>query len=344
MNKKLIGILIAATIGLTACGSGAVRGGSAEGHALGTGSSDTSGGGGGGNTNSSSNTNTSNTSTNTNNTGESSPGLGVIYGSVSSELKDRATSFATSDTSWDLENIDEVEIDGRRIALIPEGKSPTNGIYESPSTGEKIYTGTSTAPFAQDSSKSWRKIATDLKYARYGEIHDEYEKHHLVVTGHVTENDKMPTANEEVVYKGKALHTKDSYTAAAEGKRPITADSEFRVNFHQHTLAGTIKPVAGATGDNDFTPVTLKGTIKGNYFEGTDTADVAENYSILTTSNGKELVKTGANTKGYFYGPNAEEIAGAYSKITGEREITLPDGSVIHPITTTHGSFGASKQ
>lgn len=340
MNKKMIGLLVVAAIGLSACSStGGARNGYAQGHALGNsaGTSDKQ------------NTTTSNTTNTTTSVDETtqttaSRSLGTVYGSVSPEHKDRSTYFATTDTQWQLNTIDEVEIDGRRIALIPEGKSPTNGIYESPSTGEKIYTGTSTAPFAQESTKSWRKIAADLKHVRHGQIYDEFEKHHVVVTGDLTPESKMPTANEEVVYKGKALHTKDSYTAARDGTRPITADAEFHVNFHQHTLAGTIKPESGAAAENQFTPLSLKATIKGNAFEGSDSARIPENYNELTMDNGKEHVFTPAYVTGYFYGPNGEEMAGGYYKITGENEVVLPDGTIIHPRNTTHGTFGASKQ
>lgn len=348
MDKKLIGLLVAAAIGLSACGStGAARDGKAEGHALGESSSQNAG-----NNTSSNNNNTASTTTTTTTTPtDTNPpqterlGLGVVYGSVSKEHKDRSTYFATNDTKWELDTIDEVVIDGRRIALVPQGQSATNGIYESPAEGEKIYTGTSTAPFAQDKTKSWRKISTDLKHARYGEIHDEYEKRHIVVTGNLTPTDKMPTANEEVVYKGKALHTKDSYTAARDGLRPVSAEAEFRVNFHQHTLAGVVKPVAGATGENNFAPVTLKATIEGNSFQGNDTADVVENYTILTMDGDeKRLVKTPAHVTGYFYGPNGEEMAGAYNKITGENEVVARDGSLMYPRNTLHGTFGATKQ
>ena len=45
MNKKLIGLLVVATLGLSACG----HGGGAEQHALGTGSTSTTGSAGGAN-------------------------------------------------------------------------------------------------------------------------------------------------------------------------------------------------------------------------------------------------------------------------------------------------------
>nr|WP_280517548.1 hypothetical protein [Alysiella crassa] len=39
-----------------------------------------------------------------------------------------------------------------------------------------------------------------------------------------------------------------------------------------------------------------------------------------------------------------EEMAGAYNKITGEREEVARDGSLMYPRNTLHGTFGASKQ
>lgn len=348
MNKNLMGLLVVAALGLSACGGTGAKNGSAQGHSLGSAASGGTSNAASGDT--SSNSSSSNTTTDTS-TSSSTPTnrLYGLHAAVTTQHVDNGMYFANSgDTTLNMEginNIDELEIDGRRIALIPKGKSTSNGFYESPKDGEAIYTGTSTAPYAQDTSKSWRKIATDLKYARYGEIHDEYEKHHVVVTGFNTPSDKMPTANEEVVYKGKALHNKDTYTAARDNTRPFSADAEFRVNFHEHTLAGTIKPRAGASADEQFTPISLKGKIEGNTFEGTDSARVDNNYTILTTDKGeKERVFTPAHTKGAFYGPNAEEMAGVYMKITGENEIVQPDGTIIYPRNTTHGTYGVSKQ
>lgn len=331
MNKKLIGLLIMAVLGVSACGAGA--GGSAEKYALGTGGSDTTSSSSSSSSAGANNASSGSNPATTDAAQAATTNRYAVYGSLTPKPSGDSY-FATAETGWEAKSLNEVQIDGRNILLLPEGKAvAANGIYESPTTGEAIYTGTSTAPYAQDTSKSWRKIAA-LKYAKYGEIHDEYEKHHIFAHGESTPKDKIPTTRAEVRYTGNALHTLDAKKAAEEGLRPTEASSEFLVNFGDRTLTGVIKPKPDGT---QFAPISLKATLDQNdssRFEGKDTAEVPSNMV-----NGLDGYH-GASIKGGFYGPNAEEIAGAYYKVIGKSAST--QGKEV--INTTHGTFGASKQ
>lgn len=233
--------------------------------------------------------------------------------------------FVTQQTNTELKNINELLVNGRSILVIPPDKRTEikDGFYSSEK--DEIYTGSSTAPYHPDSSESnskpypsqqdtpnksnsWRMIGAHLKYGYYGEIYDEYEKRHIFAMGESTPEKDLPNNREVRLYQGKAL----AYTKREENdsRKPIEANSQFRVNFGDKTLVGTITP---KNQDNSFKQINLKAVIQSNTFEGKDTAVPNEK---------------GAFTKGAFIGPHAEEMVGAYA---------IPNEYGI-----SHGTFGAS--
>lgn len=217
MDKKLTAVLVTAVFGLAACGSGGggsgtiVTGGGSTG---GSGGSSSGGSSAGANSGSSAN---SGANSSANNQKPKQETLFGLYGSldVNPTSKDSGK-FVSEQTDWKMKDISTLEIDGRSILLIPTGKNDASdgkadGFYSG--SNEKIYTGTSTAPYHQDPSNSWRMIGTHLKHARYGEVYDEYEKRHVFTVGKATPIEKIEQLgkqanahDKEVKYKGKALH------------------------------------------------------------------------------------------------------------------------------------------
>ena len=215
MDKKLTAVLVTAVFGLAACGSGGggsgtiVTGGGSTG---GSGGSSSGGSSAGANSGSSANSGGSSSTNNQTSTQETLFGL---YSSldVNPTSKDSGK-FVAEKTDWKMKDISTLEIDGRSILLVPTGKNDASdgkadGFYSG--SNEKIYTGTSTAPYHQNPSNSWRMVSTHLKHARYGEIYDEYEKRHVFTLGKATPQEKIEQLgkdahDKEVKYKGKALH------------------------------------------------------------------------------------------------------------------------------------------
>lgn len=223
MDKKLTAVLVTAVFGLAACGSGGGGSGTiVTGSGGGTGSGGASSGGSG-SSSSSSGGSSSGGSSAANNTVTSETLFG-LYGSldVNPTSKDSGK-FVSEQTDWKMKDISTLEIDGRSILLIPTGKNDASdgkedGFYSG--SNEKIYTGTSTAPYHQNPSNSWRMIGTHLKHARYGEIYDEYEKRHVFTVGNATPVEKIEELgkdahDKEIKYKGKALHfeARDAFEA-----------------------------------------------------------------------------------------------------------------------------------
>ncbi|RRD90576.1 transferrin-binding protein-like solute binding protein [Conchiformibius steedae] len=217
MDKKLTAVLVTAVFGLAACGSGGGGSGTiVTGSGGGTGSGGASSGGSGSSSSSSSGGSSSGGSSAANNTVTSETLFG-LYGSldVNPTSKDSGK-FVHKEGDWKMKDISTVEIEGRSIQLLPTGKNDASdgkedGFYSG--SKEKIYTGTSTAPYHQDPSNSWRMIGTHLKHARYGEIYDEYEKRHVFTVGKATPVEKIEQLGQqanahdkEIKYKGKGLH------------------------------------------------------------------------------------------------------------------------------------------
>lgn len=315
MNKKLTGLMtLAALLSLTACGSGGKH------------SDQFSANAGGSNT-----VGSDNKAENNNSSKDKQKKIFQgFYGSIDASNKPKPQNpaaadgtvndsaenkkeFTTQSTTWEVKNLDALEVDGRSILIIPVGKKADDeGYYES--TNEEIYTGSSTAPYHKENSNSWRMVAAHLKHARYGEMYDEYEKRHVFTLGESTPDQTMAKLQKEshdkgrpvVMYRGRGLHHE---AGEKLDKKPIKTLSEFRVNFGDKSLDGTI------TNPNvpNFKNVNFKATIKGSIFEGSDTAPNGDAY-----------------VKGGFYGENAEEMAGAYA-------IPREGGGIAH------GTFGAAQ-
>lgn len=231
MDKKLTAVLVTAVFGLAACGGGG--GGSGV---ITTGGGSTGGGGASSSGGASNSANSSSGSAPSANSGQSSTkakeGTGVIYGvqDVSNLDAETAGHFIPlkdgeleKKVKLNNETIDVVEIDGRSIQMLPVGKSDaSDGKKDGFYTDKDIYTGTSTSPYHEKPTKSWRMIGVHLKNARYGEIYDEYEKRHTVVVGKTTttermeqltaiKNDKDKEAKFKAVkYTGHALHVDET--------------------------------------------------------------------------------------------------------------------------------------
>lgn len=309
MDKKLIGLLVAAAIGLSACGStGAVRDGKAEGHALGEG---TNSGSSGSNNSSNSGSNSNNTTTTTNNTGTKVfTGLGRSLTSLSGldvngeNITPSPNYLAPASEA----QINVLQVEGRNITLVPEGAASVNGWYES--KDKALYNGATAVG-------SWAVVNTELKHAKFGDVYDSEEKRYRFAQGNVTPETAIPTSG-KVKYAGKSTYSE----SGARNAPVIKGLSEFTVDFGEKTVDGVIKPANAG----DFNQVDLKAVVKGNAIDG---------YN--TRLNGS----TQAVAKGYFYGPNAEEIAGTYNfsadGTTGDTDLAI-DGR--KPM----GTFGATKQ
>lgn len=315
MDKKLIGLLVAAAIGLSACGStGAVRDGKAEGHALGTGGtgSSSSSSNSSGASSSSSNADASATNTNQNPT----PPTPVFTGAgrsltslsgldVNGENVTPSPNYLAPTTEAE---INVLQVEGRNITLVPSGATTADGWYESRDTA--LYNGGTAAG-------SWAMVNAELNHAKFGEVYDSEEKRFRFAQGNTTPETAMPTSG-KVKYTGKS-----TYSMAGGSSTPVVKGlSEFTVDFGEKTIDGAIKPA----NVGDFEQVDLKAVIKGNTIEGYNTRNSGSTQAVA---------------RGSFYGPNAEEMAGTYhfsaDGTTGDTDTAI-DGR--KPM----GTFGASKQ
>lgn len=129
-------------------------------------------------------------------------------------------------------------------------------------------------------------VFAGLQYVRFGQVTSRSldEKETVFAYGELTDPAKMPTADAQVHYQGKAL-----YLNPQDMQDWKKGESAFTVNFGKKTIEGKISSAA-----NEFTALDLKnGKISGNGFSG--------------TTNGVVM-------KGRFFGPNAQELGGTFYK------------------------------
>lgn len=123
--------------------------------------------------------------------------------------------------------------------------------------------------------------ADQLSYTRFGMI-KVGSNNYMMVQGQETPLSDMPTSSGTLVYRGHAVYL--------DNANPVNAGTaNFYVNFGNRTFRGDMSfpdVRGGIQLDN--------GTINGNGFSGTSSQ--------------------GAEFKGSFHGPNAEELGGVYRK------------------------------
>lgn len=312
MDKKLIGLLVAAAIGLSACGStGAVRDGKAEGHALG----ESSGSSSSSSNNSSGSSGNSGSNTNTD-TGVATNVPVVFEGAGRSISSTNFFDVNGENTQPDAnylapsseKEINVLQVEGRKITLVPSEQAGNKTWYEA--SDKALYTGGT-------AQGSWAVVGNQLTHSKFGEVYDKDEKHHRFAQGNKTPQTAMPTTG-VVKYTGHSTYS----SVGTIGIPPIKGLSEFEVNFGENTLDGKIMPAKAG----DFETLNLKAVIIGNNVEG---------YNTRLNNSQSAIVK------GAFYGPNADELAGTYH--------FSADGTMDGTPTTIDGkkpmgTFGASKQ
>ncbi len=243
MNKKLISLLMTAAV-LSACSSGAVRNGAAEGLALGEGNSS-----GSSSSSTSSNTTTTTTTTSFEGAGRS---LTTLSGyDVNGENTSPSPNYVAPTSESE---INVLQVEGRSITLVPSDKLSNKTWYEN--ENQALYTGGT----AQD---SWSVIGNQLQYAKFGEVYDADEKRFRFAQGSATPESSVPTTG-TVNYSGYATH---GYGSERYAEKPTKGTSEFTVNFGEKTVVGAIKPVTAG----DFEQIDLKAVVSGNKFEGFNT-------------------------------------------------------------------------
>lgn len=131
--------------------------------------------------------------------------------------------------------------------------------------------------------------SSQLAYTRYGYIREGSATPALFAQGDITPANAVPQTG-AATYNGSAAHV-------ASGKVSLV-DSSFTVDFGKQQLQGAIKAPEG--------DVNLAATINGNAFSGT---------------------QNGIQTKGMFYGSQAQELGGVYTNTSG----------------TISGAYGAKK-
>lgn len=161
--------------------------------------------------------------------------------------------------------------------VMVDGK-PITFIPEGITTGSLNLTGNKTRIGSGD----------NLKYSRYGYMHDgNNSTPHLFAQGVATPTAQVPKQG-TATYKGEAVHHKFGVNRVRpEISRPTAT---LYVNYGNKTFNGHI-------GSEQIKVAELSGTINGNVLSGTSTK--------------------GVTTHAQFYGPNAEEIAGAYRDNNG---------------------------
>lgn len=138
-------------------------------------------------------------------------------------------------------------------------------------------------------------IGTNLSYARYGVVsYDKENMDYVFYQGYATDEKQMPKTG-KFTYTGFAVGYRESDRAVSKGT------SSFNVNFGERTINGTIA------------------------------LDKFGTHSVQATINGNEIVgnSNGIN-EGFFYGKNAQEMAG--------------DFSVSHQGKYIEGNFGAKRK
>lgn len=188
-------------------------------------------------------------------------------------------------------SLNVLEVDGKRISLIPDSVK-TQGIYR------------------EESGAKLKAVGSNLEYARYGwysePVTDTSYHAHMFYQGYMTPDRELPTTG-TAHYEGLALAsahdrvTKDSLFTLKQGK------SSFDVDFGAKTVKGNIS---------------LSGTAYNNI-------PLAGNISRSDNEFGTHTDKM--RLEGAFFGPKAEEMAGAFYYAPNYRVEVI-------------GTFGASKK
>lgn len=149
--------------------------------------------------------------------------------------------------------------------------------------------------------KSYGEVGKELKYAAYGwfDHHAGLPEHFEFVWGDATKIPDMPQKG-VAEYRGKALFRNH----LRGGASAVQGDAAFTVDFGGKKVNGSI---AAATGKH----IALEADITNNWFEGIHTA--------------------GTYTKGRFFGPKADELAGTFENLSDAE----------NPYS---GAFGAARQ
>ena len=149
-------------------------------------------------------------------------------------------------------------------------------------------------------------------YARYGLIVSESAMGVVAFfQGQPTEINDMPTAN-GVKYVGQAFAFNPTQATNVSTGGEVNGTSTFTVNFADKTMSGDLTNWKGSTNFVNPGNIHIEAKIKGNSFSTKDATG--------TTANVK--------AEGKFYGPQAANLAGAFSNTQ----------------TGVQGTFGANKQ
>lgn len=265
MNKKLLSLLITATIGLSACG-----GGGTDSRSISTGSSSTSSGGSGSSSSSSGSSTTTTTSTN-------SAMSGKGYSWSWDKTKDvNADDTSNYDSPSSAAEVNVLKVEGRAIQLLTDSELGTKDWIQKDAP---TYTGSGNA-----ANPSWLVVGNQLNHAKFGEMYDGYEKRYLFAQGMATSPDSLPTARADVTYKGHATYS----PTMAYTEKPAYATSEFTVNFGEKTIIGAITPSSGDatllkgvinSDDSSFEGVHVdsKNVIQGSFY-GPNAEEMAGTY------------------------------------------------------------------
>lgn len=334
MSKQLTSLVLISLLGLAACsgggGSGRIitNGGgdsassSSSSGSSGSGSTAGSGGASSGSNNAG--------GVNTQNGGNTTTVKKGKYGVVTAyNLNPNDTDNTSGELSYDaIDNLNLFQVDGRSIQLIPDDKKGEKVYRNNVPDAKAPYLGSGNDPYRKHGSWSW--IGNDLQHAKYGELYDQYEKDYIFAQGEDTPEKQMPTERKEVNYKGQGTHlfTKRELIDVNGSKVPAVVDAAFleaevdvKVNFGEKTMIGEVRPKdVPARIQNDVRTTVLKATIKDNRFEGTEN-------------------KNDTKVRGAFYGPNAEEMAGTYIRVSPKEHEKWTDENY-----DTHGVFGVKKQ
>lgn len=188
-------------------------------------------------------------------------------------------------------DLNTIVVNGKEIKLIPQNVGGKWVVTSDASARRNIYTGLSHTRFG---------VYTDKVNSNLNHIY-------LLAHGQLTDASKVPNTG-KATYVGTALYgdEKTSDIPALnrnDGFAPSV--SQFNVDYGNKTIDGTI-----SSPEKYFNSVQLKGNISGNGFAGTH---------------------NGVHMEGRFFGGNAEELGGTFSKGTKDNPEML-------------GSFGAKKQ
>lgn len=253
MKKSLfLGLTLASTALLTACGGSGSSSGSSNPTPLITNSNSNSGNTNISNTNNSSANNPSvgsttnnNTQSNTNQTDTTISGTKITLRQVNNRVQSSEATTATPD-----KNI--VVVNGQKITFIPQN------------SGVNI---TSNTINITDSSSVRMGSGSNLQYTRYGYV-KEGQNSFLFAQGQKTAD--MPTSG-EATYNGNATHIRNG-----EVKLYV---AEFKVNYANKQLSGQIRD---STNTANPTVANLSATINGNTFSGISGSGVS---TFTTTGN-----------------------------------------------------------